>query len=416
MLQAGFGIVDITPEKRYPMAGFDLRKDANTGVHDPLSVRVILLDDGTKRCVFCQLDLLGVPEHLVRSIQDNLQKELGADQKSIQVSAIHTHAAPQSVFTSFACFDADYVASVNEAAVQAGRSALKNLHPVATGYAHTMATGVGSYRDRVREESAYAMPCDTVVFEPLDDANKTILLSVYACHPTVLNESNLLMSRDLVYGCDKRLAELVPNADVMFLNGACADISSRYSRVASNYEEVERLGSLWAEAVAASLPNAEPLEDLLMADQTSLFIPPAQFFTPAERKEILAYLETKIEACQDSQQKREYISCRSVLQRKHYGQGTGCDAELHVIGLGNLVFCSLPFEYASVDAEVLAKEIGVKFGKIAIICCYSNGYEGYLPSGRPLDRDSGYEDMASGFRSDAKQLVAEAFGRMLGDV
>ena len=293
---------------------------------------------------------------------------------------------------------------------------MKNLHPVATGYAHTMATGVGSYRDRVREESAYAMPCDTVVFEPLDDANKTILLSVYACHPTVLNESNLLMSRDLVYGCDKRLAELVPNADVMFLNGACADISSRYSRVASNYEEVERLGSLWAEAVAASLPNAEPLEDLLMADQTSLFIPPAQFFTPAEREEILAYLETKIEACQDSQQKREYISCRSVLQRKHYGQGTGCDAELHVIGLGNLVFCSLPFEYASVDAEVLAKEIGVKFGKIAVICCYSNGYEGYLPSGRPLDRDSGYEDMASGFRSDAKQLVAEAFGRMLGDV
>ena len=68
------------------------------------------------------------------------------------------------------------------------------------------------------------------------------------------------------------------------------------------------------------------------------------------------------------------------------------------------------------DAEVLAKEIGVKFGKIAVICCYSNGYEGYLPSGRPLDRDSGYEDMASGFRSDAKQLVAEAFGRMLGDV
>ncbi len=416
MLQAGFGIVDITPEKRYPMAGFDLRKDANTGVHDPLSVRVILLDDGQSRCVFCQLDLLGVPEHLVRSIQENLQAELEVPVEGIQVSAIHTHAAPQSVFTSFACFDEDYVALVNEAVVQAGRTALEKLHPVAAGYAHTMAAGVGSYRDRVREESAYAMPCDTVVFEPLDETYNTILLSVYACHPTVLNESNLLMSRDLVYGCDKKLSELVSSADVMFLNGACADISSRYSRVASNYDEVERLGGIWAEAVAASLPSAEPLADQLMADQTSLFIPPAQFFTPAEREEILAYLETKIEACQDSQQKREYISCRSVLQRKHYGKGKGCDAELRVIGLGNLVFCSLPFEYASVDAEALAAGIGERFGKTAVICCYSNGYEGYLPSGRPLDRDSGYEDMASGFRSDAKQLVAEAFERMLGDV
>lgn len=416
MLQAGFGMIDITPEKRYPMAGFDLRKDANTGVHDPLSLRVIILDDGQRRCVFCQLDLLGVPEHLVRSIQENLQAELGASVDAIQVSAIHTHAAPQSVFTSFACFDEDYVTWVNAAAISAGKIALVQLHPVVAGYAHTTATGVGSYRDRVREESAYAMPCDTLVLEPLDEVHNTILLSVYACHPTVLNESNLLMSRDLVYGCDKRLHELLSDVDIMFLNGACADISSRYSRLASNFEEVDRLGGIWAEAVAASLAEAKPLSEGLTAQKTSLFIPPANFFTPQEREEILVYLETKIENYQDSQQKREYISCRSVLQRKHYGKGQGCDAELRVIGLGELVFCSLPFEYASVDAEALAKGIGERFGKTAVICCYSNGYEGYLPSGRPLDRDSGYEDMASGFRSDAKQLVAEAFERMLGDV
>ncbi len=416
MLQAGFGIVDITPEKRYPMAGFDLRKDANTGVHDPLSVRVILLDNGQSRCAFCQLDLLGVPEHMVRSIQANLKTELAAPIDGIQVSAIHTHAAPQSVFTSFACFDEEYVKLVNEAAVQAGRTALSGLHSVVAGYAHTTVAGVGSYRDRVREESTYAMPCDTLVLEPLDEEHNTILLSVYACHPTVLNESNLLMSRDLVYGCDKRLNELISHVDVMFLNGACADISSRYSRLASNFDEVERLGGIWAEAVAESLASAKPLSEGLIAQKTSLFIPPANFFTPKEREEILAYLETKIENCQDSQQKREYISCRSVLQRKHYGKGQGCDAELRVIELGDLVFCSLPFEYASVDAEALAKGIGERFGKTAVICCYSNGYEGYLPSGRPLDRDSGYEDMASGFRSDAKQLVAEAFERMLGDV
>ena len=398
------------------MAGFDLRKDANIGVHDPLSLRVILLDDGQRRCAFCQLDLLGVPEHLVRSIQMNLQEELGAVGENIQVSAIHTHAAPQAVFTSFACFDEDYVARVNEAAVQAGRTALAALHPVSASYAHTVVTGVGSYRDRPRQESEYAMPCDTLVLQSRREDERDILISVYACHPTVLNEGNLLISRDLVYGCDQRLTELLPKADVMFLNGACADISSRYSRRASNFEEVERLGGWWAEAVAQSVQEAKPLDEVLLAARTNVRIPPANFFTLREREEILAYLENKIETCQDTQQKREYVSCRSVLQRKHYGQGKGCRAELRVVMLGSLIFCLLPFEYASVDAEKLAEAIGTRFGKKAVICCYSNGYEGYLPSGRPLDRDSGYEDMASGLRSDAKQLVAEAFFKMLSEV
>ena len=35
------------------------------------------------------------------------------------------------------------------------------------------------------------------------------MMTVFACHPTVLNEDNLLISRDLVYGCDQRLRELM---------------------------------------------------------------------------------------------------------------------------------------------------------------------------------------------------------------
>ena len=164
----------------------------------------------------------------------------------------------------------------------------------------------------------------------------------------------------------------------------------------------------------ASLEEARTLDVTISAKKTIQFMPPADFFTPEERKEIIPYLEQKIENCTDTQQKREWIACRSVLVREHYGTGKGYDAWLSMLSLGDVVFCNTPFEYASVDADVLKARLNEEYGKDFVVCCYSNGYEGYLPSGRKLDRDSGYEDMASNLRSDAKYLVADAFSAMPG--
>ena len=39
------------------------------------------------------------------------------------------------------------------------------------------------------------------------------------------------------------------------------------------------------------------------------------------------------------------------------------------------------------------------------IVCYTGGYDGYLPSGRPLDFDSSYEDLAAIYTSDAEEIL-----------
>ena len=103
-----------------------------------------------------------------------------------------------------------------------------------------------------------------------------------------------------------------------------------------------------------------------------------------------------------------------MLKREHYGSGKGSMVRLGVISLGEIWLCALPFEYASADAALLAERIRQQTGHRAVICCYSNGYEGYLPSGKLLSADSGYEDMASNFRYDAKNLVADAICNMIG--
>lgn len=408
MLKAGYCKKDITPIKNYPMAGFDLRKEANVGVHDPIGCYMLVLEDGGKVCVFGSFDLLGITDELVAKIRLGICGKLPVKPDSVMLGAIHTHAAPQAVFSSFACYDADYVAYVSEQAITAALEAYNSRYSVTAEYAHTEVGNVASYRDRIREESEYAMPCDSLYLRGMEN-NRSILLTVYACHPTVLNEQNFLVSRDLVYGCDRRLKEVLKDTDILFFNSACGDASTRYSRRESSYREACRLGTLWADAVIESLEKAESLELSLQTKEMRLFIPPAEFFTSAQRAEILPYLEQKIADCADLQQKREYVACRSVLVREHYGEGSGCEVILSICSLGDISLCMMPFEYASVDADELKERLYCETGKRAVICCYSGGYEGYLPSGRPLDKDSGYEDMASCFRYDAKQLVANAF-------
>lgn len=412
MLFAGFSSVDITPTKTYPMAGFDLRKDPNIGVHDRLFVKAVVLSNGSSACAFCTLDLLGVTQDVARDISRSVSARIGIPESALQVSAIHTHAAPSAIFKSAACFDEDYRRFVVDSAVESVVRAYQNRAEVDARYAHTSVVGVASYRDRARNDSACAMPIDCIWLKS-KAGNRSILLSTFACHPTVLNESNKLVTRDLVFGCEKRLAESIPDADFIFVNGACADLSTRYTRRASSFDEVDRLGALWADALVASLNSFESLSDEIAFSKQVLFVPPAIFFTDEQRIEILKYLEEKINSCTDSEQRREYISCRSVLRRENYGKGRGCDATLAVVKIGNLALCLLPFEYAQVDAARLKASLDSKFGITSIICCYSNGYEGYLPSGRPLDRDSGYEDVASTFRHDSKELVADAVEKLV---
>ncbi len=415
MLKAGYHRVDITPEVGVPMAGFDLRKACFTDVHDPVFCSMAVLEQEGEVFVLGSFDLLGVTDEMVSGIRERICRQMPVKAEHITLGAIHTHAAPQSIFPSFSCYDKTYVANVMDAAAEAAVLAYEMRYPVTAYFAHTTVNGVACYRDRTREQSSYAMPCDTLYLQGTEN-KRSICITVFACHPTVLNEQNLNISRDLVYGCESAFIKGHPQTDMLFYNGACGDVSTRYTRKTSDHAEAERLGAIWADALTDSLSAAKPLTGKLCAGQTSLFVPSASFFTKEQRQEILPYLEQKIAACQDAAQKREYIACRSVLQRIHYGKGKGCDAILGVLAFGDILFCTLPFEYASVDADVLKAQIKAHAGKQAIICGYCNGYEGYLPSGRPLDKDSGYEDMASGFRYDAKELVAKAILSMASEV
>ncbi len=444
LLLAGFGQREITPDHPVPLAGFDLRKGPSEGVHDPLFVRALLLTAGGESVLLLEADLLGTSDYLCDRIRNRVREALAGDldlkDKDIQIGAIHTHAAPQSVFRAFDCYEDDYLDTIAELAAEAARDARADLHLVRAGLTEDTVEEVGCFRDSSRAESLFAMPVRQLWL--LGEAGESPMVAVlFCCHPTVLNEQNRLISRDLLWGAEESLKKRMslegsPMPRVLWMNGACADISTRYTRRESTFEEARRLGSRMAESLRKPEEAELTGNVTLKTEELMLRVPPARFFTKEERREILAYLEEKIEACPDAAQKREYIACRSVLQRPHYGEGQGTLARLSLLEMEfgqekgsrqtsqnltqktaqmltqqtvqKLALVGVPFEYAQKDAVRLSGRIAIETGKNAWIRCYAGGYEGYLPSGKPLTRDSGYEDMASGYASEAKELLAAA--------
>ncbi|MBQ7059054.1 MAG: hypothetical protein IJM83_07110 [Firmicutes bacterium] len=448
-LFAGFGQAVITPDRPFPMAGFDLRKDVATGIHDPLYVRAVWLQtggqderfstgslaDGTS-VLFLELDLLGTSDYFCREIEAAVKEEF-PEIGEISVGAIHTHAAPQSVFQTLACYDRGYSDWVIRRILEAVSAAQEDIHPVKAAFQETRAQAVGSYRDVSRDESWFSMPVRTIWLDRLEEKSATaesrgpIALTLFACHPTVLNEKNLQISRDLVWGWDEAIRALAvqkgkPVPQVLFMNSACADISTRYTRKEASFREALRMGCLLAEQTDTAPEELEWAEEAVLSHHSfEVTIPAAKSFDEDQKKQVLVYLEQKIETCGDEAQKREYTSCRSVLQRPGYGKNLPLDAKITLIGLDlfvpedngskykkvirkdTYVYICLPFEYPQKDAVRFAGEVQMKTGRIALIRCYAGGYEGYLPSGRPLDQDSGYEDMASHYRADAKEILEE---------
>jgi len=93
-LKAGVARIDITPDKPVTLSGYAGRKGLSTGVHDPLSARVLAFEAAGKRLVLVSLDIIGFYGGTDEYLRSALLKEFNLQPSELFLSAIHTHAAP----------------------------------------------------------------------------------------------------------------------------------------------------------------------------------------------------------------------------------------------------------------------------------------------------------------------------------
>lgn len=386
-----------------PMAGFDRRKDPSDGILDELFVSVLALEDGEGKCFLaCSFDLLGVDSQLCAKVRDAVCGACPVTEDRIWVSSTHTHSGPSGIYHGGATYDADYVAHVCAQAAVAATAALADLAEATPQFAKTHAVGVSSLRNMGREGAEFPMPLYITRF---DRATDTLAFCIFVCHPTVLDEKNTKYSKDIPGAAAAILPE---NASCLFWNAACADLSTRFTRRASDYAELQRIGGIMGEAIRdASYETMAEFGKRITTAQQDIFLSRAASLDGEARNELLDALRKKAAECTDPQALREYDSRIAVLERVSVAAEKNRRIRVASVDFGPFALLSLPFEVDHKDGDEIEAILTEIAQKPVYLLCYTGGYDGYLPSGKPLSVDSSYEDIASRYLPESREQVWE---------
>ena len=371
------------------LAGFDRRTALSQGALEDLFVSVLLLEDGCgSRAALCSFDLLGTDRVLCQKIRDALP--LPADR--VWVCATHTHSAPRGAFSGGVSEDGGYIASLVSACEAAFAAAEMDLSPAHARFGEGTVEDVASFRDVPRKMAAFAMPLRTAVLRR--DAGD-VRLTRFACHPTVLSEDNLYCSRDLPGGAE--------DGPSLWLNGPCADLSTRFTRRESTPDEVRRMGRLVKTALDCTELHPMPgFGEVIRACQQELILPYGSALRGEARQALLRQLLAQAEACTDDAARRELDSCIAVLQREERALSDTRTVTVGAWDLGALALVGLPFEVSWQDGTALEAQASTLCGKPALLVCYCNGYDGYLPH---ETAGINYQDLATGYLPEARAMI-----------
>src|SRR5699024_4527401 len=185
-LRAGVATRDITPEGAAVMSGFAMRVGPSLGVHDPLSVRALVVE-GT---ALVTVDVVALHEDLCARVR----AAAAPWARHVVVHATHTHSGPGSCPGRLGgVVDPAWLDRVEQACIAAIAEAAENREPVRLTAGYGADPQVAHNRRRAGGAVDPALP---VVRLERADGRPLALLVSYACHPVVLSAENRLLSAD----------------------------------------------------------------------------------------------------------------------------------------------------------------------------------------------------------------------------
>ncbi len=92
-LQAGVAVVDITPPAGYRMSGYFYER-LNTGTHDPLQAKALVLRQGEEQAALVFCDLIGIAREVSGRARVLAAKKTGIPVEHILIAATHSHTGP----------------------------------------------------------------------------------------------------------------------------------------------------------------------------------------------------------------------------------------------------------------------------------------------------------------------------------
>lgn len=407
-MRIGFAKSDITPPPGTELGGYAGYRPC-TGVHDPLQCKAIVLEQDGVRYALAVLDLLCIDEALYLRIADAVA-ELGITKERLIVSAIHTHASPRGVIPGEGPLAGvnrsgepkdpaftDYIHRVIAQTASALTQAVGNLEPFLFRSARGPVPAVGSER-----HTGAALSGEMTVLQCKTESAKLLTVYNFPCHPTVMSAANLQVSADFAGGIE----ELLDAGMAVFVNGAAGDVSTRFTRRESSFEECGRMAGIAAEAIRTAIENTPfeapaPLRGL----HTQIVLKARQLEAPEAAQKRLEELTERYQAAQ-----AQGADPATVRTLKSYAEGAGLNlqftrtmGDLRQLRLPVTVFHFCGMDFASVPGELFS---ALQPKGLSIIG-YANGYYRYI-GGEAAYEANYYEALAAIIaRGEGEQLIKE---------
>lgn len=403
MMRAGFASTSITPPPGREIPGLFERRIAE-GVHDDLFARAAVLDDGLRTVALVQVDAIKVSEDVVAEARSEASRFCGIPKDACFIAATHTHSGGPC-FAGFAAeADASYQAYVVQQIAFSIAEAHRRLRPVLPGAGAALAEGVafnrrfimndgrqmthpGKMNPGIAEPAGPADPTVTVVgFANPADLRPVGCIVTFACHATHMN--GYLYSADYPkFIVDTLRAVHGPDFGVVFLNGACGDVTQVDNRSPRPGEFglywCERTGRTVGAAALQAMARMDFLREATIDARAARIRAAIRTPAPAALKAARELLKRKKVTHTDV----ETIYASELFEvEKMRRQTPNRTLEVMAVRIADAVLWGVPGEYFQSFARQVREA-----SPFAHTCCIelANGYNGYICT--PEAFGGGYE-------------------------
>lgn len=385
---AGAAKLELTPPVSVPLAGYSRRHGKRaTGVHDPLFVRAVVLQDADTAVALVSCDLLIIDEALFEVVRRKIGPGLNGRPLTLLLAATHTHSGPGAYGRKFleklsmGHFDPrvfDFLAGRIAEAVMAAAS---DLQPASLRA--TTGSAMGLVVNRMEANGPVDAELTVVSFET--PARKPLAILVnFAAHPTTLGAWNMALSADYPGVLTREVEARHPSAVCLFLAGAVGDQAP--VKQGEGFAPPEWLGGELAREALALLDSA--------LRESSASVEVEQRFVP------LAPAQLRL----------GWLRLPSWLGQSLVDD----DATLTVVGVGPVVVFGVPCDLTA-ELGFAVKRAARRHERHPVIAGFANDYIGYcLPE--QAYRARTYESSMAFNGPHTGEQVVEELTRMLNEV
>ena len=437
-LLAGAAIADITPPVGVQLDGYGARAQSSQGVHDELMARVLVFEQGDQTAVIVSCDLLGVHPWVASEVRARAAAAAGVRQDGVLVAATHNHAGPVGLRAGIlAQFEESLAETLVGQICGAIEESWEARRPASINHASATIDTISLNR---RDPE---WPIDAVlhVVSVAGEDGPVATLLNFACHATVLNQTNLMLSGEFP-GAACRLIQRETGAPCLYLNGACGDVNPVW--IAQDFAGVERAGQIigaQALRLAAEMralgpgqrshnirwdefPEVSPLGRLitpsLRAVRGEITLPRREFDSDDAYAARIEETGAAAEAAEPGSPERRAVTAsltRFKVERwaaawtQHAPELT--PTEVQAIRLGDgLALLGLPGEFFGETAAAIRE--AAPFADV-LMACYANDYVGYVVPEHAYE-EGGYEAGMTPHAPEADAMIRDAAKDLLMEI